>query len=73
MSQPKIPASGARLNRQRRVKTFSGGRTIVQELNYANNQTSNGAWLSGAQTHRRRPSPAAIYPIRQFAQVVISV
>lgn len=30
-----------RLNRRGRIKTFSGGRTIVQELAYANNQTFN--------------------------------
>lgn len=30
-----------RLNTRGRVKTFSGGRTIVQELAYANNQTFN--------------------------------
>jgi hypothetical protein len=28
-----------RLSRRGNVKTFSGGRTIVQELNYADNQT----------------------------------
>lgn len=32
-----------RLNRRGRIKTFSGGRTIVQELAYANNQTFQ--WL----------------------------
>jgi len=35
----------ARLTRRGTIKTFSGGRTIVQELNYANNQT--GQWYSG--------------------------
>ena len=34
-----------RLNQRGRIKTFSGGRTIVQELNYANNQTYQ--WYSG--------------------------
>lgn len=30
-----------RLTRRGNLKTFSGGRTIVQELNYADNQTFN--------------------------------
>lgn len=30
-----------RLTRRGNLKTFSGGRTIVQELNYADNQTLN--------------------------------
>ena len=34
-----------RLNQRGRSKPFSGGRTIVQELNYANNQTFQ--WYSG--------------------------
>jgi hypothetical protein len=61
----------ARLNRRGRVKTFSGGRTIVQELNYANNQTFQ--WYSGYQTLNIAPSQtfsAAEYPIRQSAVAV---
>ena len=38
----------ARLNKKGRIKTFAGGRTIVQELDYANNQTFQ--WYSGYQT-----------------------
>jgi hypothetical protein len=34
-----------RLNKRGKIKTFSGGRTIVQELNFANNQTY--IWYSG--------------------------
>lgn len=34
-----------RLSRRGNLKTFSGGRTIVQELNYADNQTFQ--WYSG--------------------------
>ena len=34
-----------RLSRRGNLKTFSGGRTIVQELNYADNQTYQ--WYSG--------------------------
>jgi hypothetical protein len=61
----------ARLNRRGRVKTFSGGRTIVQELNYANNQTFQ--WYSGYQVLNIAPSQtftAAEYPIRQSACAV---
>ena len=61
----------ARLNRRGRIKTFSGGRTIVQELNYANNQTFQ--WYSGYQTLNIAPSQtfsAAEYPIRQSAVAV---
>jgi hypothetical protein len=61
----------ARLNRRGRVKTFSGGRTIVQELNYANNQTFQ--WYSGYQVLNISPSQtftAAEYPIRQSACAV---
>ena len=60
-----------RLNRRGRVKTFSGGRTIVQELNYANNQTFQ--WYSGYQVLNIAPSQtftAAEYPIRQSACAV---
>ncbi len=32
-----------RLSRRGNIKTFAGGRTIVQELNYADNQTFQ--WL----------------------------
>src|SRR5215471_1272395 len=61
----------ARLSRRGRIKTFSGGRTIVQELNYANNQTYQ--WYSGYQTLNVAPSQtfsAAEYPIRQSAVAV---
>ena len=61
----------ARLNRRGKIKTFSGGRTIVQELNYANNQTFQ--WYSGYQTLNIAPSQtfsAAEYPIRQSAVAV---
>lgn len=61
----------ARLNRKGRIKTFSGGRTIVQELNYANNTTFT--WYSGYQTININPSQvftAAEYPIRQAALAV---
>ena len=61
----------ARLSRRGRVKTFSGGRTIVQELNYANNQTFQ--WYSGYQVLNIAPSQtftAAEYPIRQSAVAV---
>lgn len=61
----------ARLNRKGRIKTFSGGRTIVQELNYANNSTFT--WYSGYQTVNINPSQvftAAEFPIRQAALAV---
>ena len=61
----------SRLNRRGRVKTFSGGRTIVQELNYANNQTFQ--WYSGYQVLNIAPSQtftAAEFPIRQSACAV---
>jgi len=61
----------ARLSKRGRMKTFSGGRTIVQELNYANNQTFQ--WYSGYQTLNIAPSQtfsAAEYPIRQSAVAV---
>lgn len=61
----------ARLNRKGRIKTFSGGRTIVQELNYANNTTF--VWYSGYQTININPSQvftAAEFPIRQAALAV---
>lgn len=60
-----------RLNRRGRVKTFSGGRTIVRELTYANNQTFQ--WYSGYQTLNISPSAVisyAEYPIRQAAVAV---
>lgn len=61
----------SRLSKRGRMKTFSGGRTIVQELNYANNQTFQ--WYSGYQTLNIAPSQtfsAAEYPIRQSACAV---
>src|SRR6202012_216096 len=61
----------ARLSRRGKIKTFSGGRTIVQELNYANNQTFQ--WYSGYQVLNIAPSQtfsAAEYPIRQSAVAV---
>ena len=60
-----------RLNRKGRIKTFSGGRTIVQELNYANNSTF--LWYSGYQTLNINPSQvftAAEFPIRQSALAI---
>lgn len=60
-----------RLSRRGNIKTFSGGRTIVQELNYADNQTYQ--WYSGYQTLNIAPSQvfsAAEYPIRQSAVAV---
>ena len=60
-----------RLSRKGNMKTFSGGRTIVQELNYADNQTFQ--WYSGYQTLNIAPSQvfsAAEYPIRQAAVAV---
>jgi len=61
----------ARLNRKGRIKTFSGGRTIVQELDYANNSTFS--WYSGYQTLNINPSQvftAAEFPIRQAALAI---
>lgn len=61
----------ARLNRKGRIKPFSGGRTIVQELDYANNSTFT--WYSGYQTININPSQvftAAEFPIRQAALAV---
>jgi hypothetical protein len=60
-----------RLTRRGNAKPFSGGRTIVQELNYADNQTFQ--WYSGYQTLNIAPSQvfsAAEYPIRQAAVAV---
>jgi len=60
-----------RLTRRGNLKTFGGGRTIVQELNYANNETFQ--WYSGYQTLNIAPSQvfsAAEYPIRQAAVAV---
>jgi len=61
----------ARLNKKGRIKPFDGGRTIVQELNYANNATFT--WYSGYQTININPSQvftAAEFPIRQAALAV---
>jgi len=61
----------ARLNKKGRIKPFGGGRTIVQELDYANNQSF--VWYSGYQTLNINPSQvftAAEYPIRQAALAV---
>ena len=61
----------ARLNKKGRIKTFSGGRTIVQEFDYANNQTFQ--WYSGYQTLNISPSQvftAAEFPIRQAALAI---
>ncbi len=60
-----------RLNTRGKIKTFSGGRTIVQELDYANNQTF--VWYSGYQTLNIAPSQvftAAEFPIRQAALAI---
>lgn len=61
----------ARLNKKGKIKTFSGGRTIVQELDYANNSTFT--WYSGYQTLNINPSQvftAAEFPIRQAALAI---
>lgn len=61
----------ARLNSRGNVRPFSGGRTIVCEVEYANNLTYQR--FSGYQTLNISPSPAfsaAEYPIRQVAVVV---
>lgn len=60
-----------RLNARGNVRPFSGGRTIVCELEYANNQTYQR--FSGYQTLNITPSTvfsAAEYAIRQVAVVV---
>jgi len=60
-----------RMNKRGTIKTFSGGRTIVQELNYANNQTFQ--WYGGYQTLNIAPSQtfsSAEFPIRQSAVAV---
>lgn len=60
-----------RMNKRGKIKTFSGGRTIVQELNYANNSTF--VWYSGYQTININPSQvfsAAEFPIRQAALAI---
>ena len=64
-------ATLARLKTKGRIKTFSGGRTIVQELDYANNQTF--LWYSGYQTLNISPSQtftSAEFPIRQAALAI---
>jgi hypothetical protein len=61
----------ARLNARGRVRTFPGGRTIVEELSYANNQTFQ--WYSGYQTLNIAPSDtftSAEFAIRQAALAV---
>lgn len=61
----------ARLNKKGKIKTFSSGRTIVQELEYANNQTFQ--WYSGYQALNISPSQvfsAAEFPIRQAALAI---
>jgi hypothetical protein len=61
----------ARLNSRGNVRPFSGGRTIVTEIEYANNLTYQR--FSGYQTLNIAPSPAfsaAEYAIRQVAVVV---
>lgn len=60
-----------RLNTRGNVRPFGGGRTIVCEVEYANNQTYQR--FSGYQTLNISPSPAfsaAEYAIRQVAVVV---
>jgi len=61
----------SRLNSRGNVRPFGGGRTIVCELEYANNQTYQR--FSGYQTLNITPSTvfsAAEFPIRQVAVVV---
>ena len=60
-----------RLSTRGRIKTWTGGRTIVEELAYADNSTFQ--WYSGYQTLNIAPSQvmtAAEYPIRQAALAV---
>jgi hypothetical protein len=60
-----------RLSQRGKIKTFSGGRTIVQELSYANNSTYQR--YSGYQPLNIQPSDvftAAEFPIRQAAVAV---
>lgn len=60
-----------RLNKKGNIDTFDGGRTIVQELDYNNNQTF--VWYSGYQTLNIAPSQtftAAEFPIRQAALAI---
>lgn len=61
-------AALARLEAKGKVKPFSGGRTIVQEIEYANNATYTR--YSGYELINIQPSDvftAAEYPIRQAA------
>ncbi len=61
------------MKQKRFIKKFSGGRTIVQELNYANNRTYTR--YSGYELLNIAPSDtmtAAEFPIRQMA-VAISI
>jgi len=60
-----------RLNSRGNVKPFDGGRTIVQELEYANNSTYKR--YSGYEVLNIQPSDvftAAEFPIRQAAVAV---
>lgn len=60
-----------RLNSRGNVKSFDGGRTIVQEIEYANNTTYKR--YSGYEVLNIQPSDvftAAEYPIRQTAAAV---
>lgn len=60
-----------RLEERGNAKPFSGGRTLWQELQYAQNQTA--MWYSGYETMNIAPSnifTAAEYPIRQAAVAV---
>ena len=60
-----------RLSHKNKVKTWDGGRTIVQELDYANNSTFT--WFSGYQTININPSQvftSAEFPIRQAALAI---
>ena len=61
----------ARLKERGKVKSFSGGRTIVQEIEYANNSTYKR--YSGYEVLNIAPSDvmtAAEFPIRQMAVAV---
>ena len=60
-----------RMQKRGTIRTFSGGRTIVQELNYANNSTYTR--YSGYQALNVAPADvftAAEFPIRQAAVAV---
>lgn len=60
-----------RLKKRGKVKTFSGGRTIVRELEYANNQTFQ--WYSGYQTLNIAPSTVISYAEFAIRQAALAI